>query len=216
MNAARRMSIVVAVALVGAVLAGCGSSVDEMIMNPGTKDEIIAKLVADDVAKRDIMTRLASNNDTKKEMAETLLGDVSIKAMALDKLTSDATQRTEIIKKLLADPASRGEVIAALTGDENSRKELQEILKKPLPKKDATKKELERVDLDGVRDHAVTALVHHAEADAIRAGAVKAHFVLVVVPVRRADERAGGAGRLGGCGVGLVPCRLHAFVLAAS
>ena len=89
MNAARSTSVVIGAALFGMVLVGCGSSVDEMIMNPTTKDELIGKLITDDVAKRDIMTKLAANNDSKKEMAETLLGDLSVKALALEKLMAD-------------------------------------------------------------------------------------------------------------------------------
>ena len=56
MNSARSTSVVIAAALVGMALVGCGSSVDEMIMNPTTKDEIIGKLISDDVAKRDILS----------------------------------------------------------------------------------------------------------------------------------------------------------------
>ena len=68
-NRARGRSWMVAV--IGlAFLAGCAKTVDEMVMNPNTKDEMVQKLVQDDVAKHDIMNKLTTEDASKKESKE--------------------------------------------------------------------------------------------------------------------------------------------------
>lgn len=135
MNVGRRGLALAVASVVLAALLGCGSSVDDLVMNPNTKEEIINKLLAESVAKQQIMTRLTSDPATKKELAEMLLGDTSIKTIALDRLTADASQKSSLVQKVIGDASLRAELIAALTSDDINRKEVQEALKKPLAKK---------------------------------------------------------------------------------
>src|SRR5207247_11401743 len=82
MSAARRVFVVFAATATLAALAGCGASVEEMIMNPTTKDEIVQKLMSDEVAKHDLQTGLTAEDQPKKEHDEDLPGDRSIQERA--------------------------------------------------------------------------------------------------------------------------------------
>src|SRR5712671_4894645 len=56
-------------------LTACKMDLDEMVMNPSSRDEIISRLLEENVAKQNIMNRLTTDDATKMELAETLLGD---------------------------------------------------------------------------------------------------------------------------------------------
>ena len=116
-------------------LAGCNTSIDELVLNPNTKEEIITKLLDEEVAKQDIMKRLTTDDTNKRELAEILLGDTSIKTLAIDRLFTDRTQREALVAKIVGDTTFRGEVITALASGPDSRLEVQDALKKPIPKK---------------------------------------------------------------------------------
>jgi len=45
-------------------LTACKMDVDEMVMNPTTRDEIITRLLEESVAKQNIIERLTSADDT--------------------------------------------------------------------------------------------------------------------------------------------------------
>ena len=123
MSLSRTRTAVLSTALGLAALTGCRMDLDEMVMNPNSRDEIINRLLEESVAKQTIMNRLTSDEASKTELAETLLGDNKIKPLAIERLTADGGQRGKIIDKLLAD--------------ETVRPILTEGLKKPLPKKPA-------------------------------------------------------------------------------
>ncbi len=113
-------------------LAACTSSIDEMILNPNTKAELIDRLLGESLAKEQIMKRLTTDDETKRELAETLLRDTSIKALALDRLTTDRLQRDELIKRIVSDADLRSQVAEAIAADKYGRAEVKLALKKPL------------------------------------------------------------------------------------
>ena len=131
-----RALLTIAAAVVAlAPLTACRMDVDEMVMNPSSRDEIITRLLEENVAKQNIMNRLTTSEDTKMELAETLLGDNKVKGLAIDKLVADSIQRKEMIGHLMADPTAKGMIVDALLADDTVRAQLQEALKKPAPKK---------------------------------------------------------------------------------
>jgi hypothetical protein len=111
MKPARALFVLTTAILTVGVLTACRMDVDEMVMNPTTRDEIITKLLEENVSKQNIMDRLTTGEDTKMELAETLLG------------------------KLMTDDAAKTALITALLGDAAARTQIQDALKKPLPKK---------------------------------------------------------------------------------
>jgi hypothetical protein len=135
MKPARALFVLTTAILTVGVLTACRMDVDEMVMNPTTRDEIITKLLEENVSKQNIMDRLTTGEDTKMELAETLLGDMKVKTLALDKLTADGGQRQKIVDKLMTDDAAKTALITALLGDAAARTQIQDALKKPLPKK---------------------------------------------------------------------------------
>lgn len=137
MTLSRTRTAVLSTSVVLLALTGCRMDLDEMVMNPSSRDEIITRLLEESVAKQTIMNRLTSDEASKTELAETLLGDNKIKPLAIERLTSDGGQRGKIIDTLLADPVAKPMIIDKLLADETVRPILQEGLKKPLPKKPA-------------------------------------------------------------------------------
>ncbi len=137
MSLSRTRTAVLSTALGLAALTGCRMDLDEMVMNPNSRDEIITRLLEESVAKQTIMNRLTSDEASKTELAETLLGDNKIKPLAIERLTADGGQKAKIVDTLLADPVAKQMMIDKLLADETVRPILQEALKKPLPKKPA-------------------------------------------------------------------------------
>ena len=74
---------VVALALMG--ITGCGQTVDEMVLNPNTKEELINRLLTENIGKEQIMERLTTDDENKVELMETLLRDTSLKTLAMER-----------------------------------------------------------------------------------------------------------------------------------
>lgn len=135
MKAAGRGFAILAAVLMFGVLAGCTSTVDELIMNPNDKDEMILKLLKDPVAKEDIMDHLTSDDNDKVELALTLLGDTAVKTLAIEHLVNDRFAVENLVKQVAENDQTRAGVISVLAADPSFRIEMEQALKRLLPKK---------------------------------------------------------------------------------
>ena len=68
MKVARGLIAPAVIALALVTVTGCGQSVDEMVLNPNTKEELINRLLTENIGKEQIMQRLTTDD----EMLETI------------------------------------------------------------------------------------------------------------------------------------------------